>query len=60
VQTPFKRKGGAPALYLGDPVVCRHAKSGELFERFADVYCIRGDQIVGREQSYRGLGQTFF
>ena len=59
VQTPFKRGAGAPLLHLGDPVVCRHAKAGELFERFAEVYCIRGEQVVSREASYRGLAGAF-
>jgi len=59
VQTPLKRGSGAPLLQLGDPVVCRHAKAGELFERFAEVYCIRGEQLTAREASYRGLSAAF-
>lgn len=59
VQTPLRRGAGAPLLHLGDPVVCRHAKAGELFERFAEVYCIRGDQVISREATYRGLAGAF-
>lgn len=58
VQTPFRVVSGeAPAI--GDPVLCRPAKSGEWLERFAEVLLVRGDRIVGREPTYRGLGQCF-
>jgi len=59
VQTPLRRGAGAPLLQLGDPVVCRHAKAGELFERFAEVYCVRGEQVISCEASYRGLAGAF-
>lgn len=59
VQTPFEVGAGAPRLELGDPVVCRHAKSGELFERFAEVYLVREGRVVAREPTYRGLGGAF-
>ncbi len=55
VQTPV---AGAAAddLELGDPVFFRHAKAGELAEHFAEYLLVRGDQVVGREPTYRGLG----
>jgi D-serine deaminase-like pyridoxal phosphate-dependent protein len=59
VQTPFKLARGAPSLGLGDPVLCRHAKAGELAERFAEYIFVRGNEIVGREPTYRGAGQRF-
>lgn len=59
VQTPFKRGKEAPELGIGDPVVCRHAKAGELFERFGEVLFLRGEEIERREPSYRGMGRTF-
>lgn len=59
VQTPFALGAGAPRLELGDPVVCRHAKAGELFERFAEVYLVREGRVVAREPTYRGLGGAF-
>lgn len=57
VQTPFRAKRPAPAL--GEPVICRHAKGGELFERFATVLLIRDGRVAAREPTYRGEGQTF-
>lgn len=59
VQTPFRVTGDAPGLGLGDPVLCRHAKAGELAERFNDVLVLRGAEIVHRAKTYRGLGQAF-
>ena len=46
-------------LELGDPVICRHAKAGELAERFDSYVLMRGGEIVGREPTYRGLGKAF-
>ena len=59
VQTPFKVASGAPHLALGDPVICRHAKAGELAERFERYHWIRGDEIVTTEPTYRGMGASF-
>jgi D-serine deaminase-like pyridoxal phosphate-dependent protein len=58
VQTPFRVRGGA-APEIGDPVLCRHAKAGELAERFSTYLIVRGEQIVAREPTYRGFGQGF-
>ena len=59
VQTPFKLSKDAPDLGLGDPVLCRHAKAGELAERFNSYLFVRGDEVVGVEPTYRGMGQCF-
>ena len=59
VQTPLKRVAGAPELALGDPILCRHAKAGELMERFSEVLLVRGDAVVERAPTYRGLGGCF-
>ena len=48
------------ALELGDPVIFRHAKAGELAERFNEYLLVAGDQLVGRAPTYRGLGQNYF
>ena len=40
-------------------MIARHAKGGELAERFAEYLLIRGGEIVAREPSYRGMGQCF-
>ena len=59
VQTPFECGVEAPELRLGDPVIARHAKAGELAERFDEYLLVRGGEVVAREQTYRGFGQTF-
>ncbi len=58
VQTPLAVPADV-ALDLGDPVLFRHAKAGELAERFADYLLVSGGRAVGRAPTYRGLGQTF-
>ena len=44
-------------LKPGDPVFFRPAKAGELAERFTEYLLKRGDRIVGRAKTYRGLGR---
>jgi D-serine deaminase-like pyridoxal phosphate-dependent protein len=58
VQTPLL---GAPAraLAVGDRVWMRHAKAGELCERFDRLHLIEGDRIVEEVPTYRGEGQCF-
>jgi D-serine deaminase-like pyridoxal phosphate-dependent protein len=58
VQTPLH---GEPArrLRVGDRVYLRHAKAGELCERFDRLYLVSGAQIVDELPTYRGEGQTF-
>jgi D-serine deaminase-like pyridoxal phosphate-dependent protein len=58
VQTPLS---GAPArdLQIGDRVYMRHAKAGELCERFDTLHLVEGNEIVDVVPTYRGEGQTF-
>ncbi|HEU0286348.1 MAG TPA: amino acid deaminase/aldolase [Nocardioidaceae bacterium] len=58
VQTPV-RGGAARSLRVGDRVWMRHAKAGEMCERFDAVHLIDGDG--GRETvpTYRGEGRNF-
>lgn len=58
VQTPLT---GAPArdLQVGDRVWFRHAKAGELCERFNRLYLIEGERIVEQVPTYRGEGKCF-
>jgi D-serine deaminase-like pyridoxal phosphate-dependent protein len=58
VQTPLLGQA-ADRLRIGDRVWFRHAKAGELCERFAVLHLIEGDAIVGSVPTYRGEGQTF-
>ncbi len=58
VQTPLLGRAAA-ALRVGDRVWFRHAKAGELCERFDVVHLVRGEEIVETVPTYRGEGQTF-
>jgi len=57
VQTPV-RGAAADRLRPGDRVWLRHAKAGELAERFTDYYVLDGDQVTA-VPTYRGEGQCF-
>jgi D-serine deaminase-like pyridoxal phosphate-dependent protein len=56
VQTPVIGSAAA-SLRVGDRVYLRHAKAGELCERFERLYLVRGDQIVDEVPTYRGEGR---
>ncbi|MFF3290075.1 amino acid deaminase/aldolase [Streptomyces sp. NPDC003023] len=58
VQTPLL---GPPAddLLIGDKVWFRHAKAGELCERFDTLHLVEGGRVVGTAPTYRGEGRTF-
>ncbi|SDE99871.1 amino acid deaminase/aldolase [Streptomyces griseoaurantiacus] len=58
VQTPLL---GSPAddLLIGDKVWFRHAKAGELCERFEALHLVEGETITATVPTYRGEGRTF-
>nr|WP_223258401.1 amino acid deaminase/aldolase [Thermogemmatispora tikiterensis] len=58
VQTPI-RYSGPVALSLGDPIFLRHAKAGELCERFTHLLLVSKGTIVDEVTTYRGDGQCF-
>ncbi|OFW64359.1 MAG: hypothetical protein A2Y74_02550, partial [Actinobacteria bacterium RBG_13_63_9] len=58
VQTPLRVPPGVN-LDLGDPVFFRHAKGGELAEHFTHYLLLRGDRVVDRVPTYRGMGRAF-
>lgn len=58
VQTPVLYDG-PEELDLGDPVLFRHAKAGELCERFASLLLVQGEEVVDEVPTYRGEGQCF-
>ena len=58
VQTPV-RGAAAGQLRPGDRVWLRHAKAGELCERFDSLLLVSGDALVGEVPTYRGEGKTF-
>ena len=59
VQTPV-RLPKSVRLGFGEPVFFRHAKAGELCERFEKILLLRDGKLVGEAPTYRGQGQCFF
>ena len=58
VQTPLLGPA-ADGLRIGDLVWMRHAKAGELCERFSELHLVEGGAVVCAVPTYRGEGQTF-
>ncbi|MEV0986435.1 amino acid deaminase/aldolase [Streptomyces sp. NPDC049949] len=58
VQTPLLG-GPADDLLIGDRVWFRHAKAGELCERFDELHLVEGDRVTATAPTYRGEGRTF-
>ncbi|MBX3192869.1 MAG: alanine racemase [Labilithrix sp.] len=61
VQTPLRVAPGASVTH-GDPVIFRHAKAGEIAERFTHALLLQGGsdaRVVDRALTYRGLGACF-
>lgn len=58
VQTPLLGSA-ADDLLIGDRVWFRHAKAGELCERFDELLLIEGDRVTASVPTYRGEGRTF-
>ena len=58
VQTPLH---GEPArtLRAGDRVYLRHAKAGELCERFDSLHLVAGGEVVDEVPTYRGERHSF-
>jgi len=58
VQTPLTGRA-ARTLRAGDRVYLRHAKAGELCERFTTLLLLEGDRVVDEVPTYRGEGRAF-
>ncbi|HEX7736025.1 MAG TPA: amino acid deaminase/aldolase [Ktedonobacteraceae bacterium] len=58
VQTPILYVG-IHRLDLGDPIFLRHAKAGEVCERFNQLLFIKKGTIVEEAPTYRGDGRCF-
>jgi D-serine deaminase-like pyridoxal phosphate-dependent protein len=58
VQTPLLGEA-ADRLRIGDLVWLRHAKAGELCERFNELHLVDGDSITKTVPTYRGEGKSF-
>ncbi len=59
VQTPVRLPPHVDVA-VGEPLFFRHAKAGELAERFERFFLMRAGSIVGEVPTYRGEGQCFF
>jgi D-serine deaminase-like pyridoxal phosphate-dependent protein len=58
VQTPLLGDA-ADRMRIGDRVYLRHAKAGELCERFDRLYLLKGERVAEEAPTYRGEGQCF-
>ncbi|MGE7884475.1 amino acid deaminase/aldolase [Bacillus sp. NPDC094077] len=58
VQTPVHYKG-EERVDIGDAILFRHSKAGEICERFPILYRVKQGEIVGEYSTYRGDGQCF-
>ncbi len=58
VQTPLLGDAAA-TLEIGDRAYLRHAKAGELCERFDSLHLVEGEEIVDVVPTYRGDGKAF-
>jgi len=58
VQTPVIGSAAA-TLRIGDRVYLRHAKAGELCERFDSLHLVSGGRVVDEVPTYRGEGRSF-
>ncbi|KFN03108.1 amino acid deaminase/aldolase [Bacillus clarus] len=58
VQTPVYYKG-EEQMKIGDAILFRHSKAGELCERFPVLYRIEEGEVIGEYSTYRGDGQCF-
>jgi D-serine deaminase-like pyridoxal phosphate-dependent protein len=58
VQTPLLG-AAADRLNVGDNVYLRHAKAGELCERFQTLHLVEDGRIVDEVPTYRGEGHCF-
>ncbi|MFC5406995.1 amino acid deaminase/aldolase [Cohnella soli] len=61
VQTPvLANRPEHRGLHIGDPIFFRHAKAGELCERFDCLNVVADGAIVGKYATYRGMGGTSY
>lgn len=58
VQSPLRYTGHL-SLEIGDLIILRHAKAGEICERFNQIHIIEKNKIVDTVLTYRGQGQCF-
>lgn len=59
MQTPIFYDG-EERVAIGDSILFRHSKAGELCERFPVLYRIKQGEIVGEYSTYRGMDNAFY
>lgn len=60
VQTPLDVRRATEIPRVGDPVLFRPAKSGEIAERFREHVFFSSGRVAGRAPTYRGEGWCFY
>lgn len=58
VQTPVEYEGNEK-IDIGDTILFRHSKAGELCERFNELHLISDGKIIEKVPTYRGQGKCF-
>jgi D-serine deaminase-like pyridoxal phosphate-dependent protein len=58
VQTPCEYEG-PEKIGIGDTILFRHSKAGELCERFNDLHIVSEGKIMDKVPTYRGHGMSF-
>ncbi|GIV23705.1 MAG: amino acid aldolase [Bacteroidia bacterium] len=59
IQTPVFFDDPPPFLRIGEPLYFRHAKAGELSQRFPSLYLINGDRIEATLPTYASLPEVW-
>lgn len=58
VQTPIFYNGNE-SLNIGQSLIFRHSKAGEVCERFSSLHIIKDNQLIATTPTYRGEGKNF-
>ncbi|MCS6790783.1 MAG: alanine racemase [Bacteroidia bacterium] len=59
VQTPIYIPNPPPYLTIGSPLYFRHAKAGELTQRFPHLYLIEGERVLRRVSTYAAIPEAW-
>lgn len=57
VQTPVKTE---TTKNIGDALIFRHSKAGELMERFNEIHLLENGEFKSKAKTYRGFGECYF
>lgn len=59
IQTPLYIPNPPAFLRIGAPVYLRHAKAGELSQRFPYLYLVQGEKVVEKIPTYAALSEVW-